>query len=127
MNDEAAIRTVVDEWARATKAGEIDKVLSLMAEDAVFLTTGNPPMRGRKAFEESFRAQNAGIESRIETEEVRVSGDMAYMINRLRVSIKSGPDSATRNLSGYVLTIFRKESDGRWVLSRDANMLTPET
>jgi len=28
--------------------------------------------------------------------------------------------------SGYTLTILRKEPDGRWVLYRDANTLTPE-
>jgi ketosteroid isomerase-like protein len=28
--------------------------------------------------------------------------------------------------SGYTLTILRKEPDGRWVLARDANLLTPD-
>ena len=28
--------------------------------------------------------------------------------------------------SGYTLTLLRKEPDGRWVLFRDANLLTPE-
>ena len=28
--------------------------------------------------------------------------------------------------SGYTLTLFRKEPDGRWVLFRDANMVTAE-
>jgi len=28
--------------------------------------------------------------------------------------------------SGYTLSILRKEADGRWVLARDANMLTAQ-
>jgi ketosteroid isomerase-like protein len=29
-------------------------------------------------------------------------------------------------LTGYTLTVFRKQPDGRWVLIRDANLLMPE-
>jgi ketosteroid isomerase-like protein len=27
--------------------------------------------------------------------------------------------------SGYMLTLFRKNPDGRWLLARDANLLAP--
>jgi ketosteroid isomerase-like protein len=29
--------------------------------------------------------------------------------------------------SGYTLTIFRKNLDGRWLMTRDASLLAPET
>ena len=35
-----------------------------------------------------------------------------------------GGDQPIRR-SGYTLTLFRKEADGRWLLARDANLLTP--
>jgi ketosteroid isomerase-like protein len=36
----------------------------------------------------------------------------------------SGGASVSR--SGFTLTILRKESDGRWRVARDANLLTTE-
>ena len=38
--DERAIREVPQEWMRATAAGDLARVLELMADDIVFLTPG---------------------------------------------------------------------------------------
>ena len=35
---------------RASAAGDVERVLGLMAEDVVFLLPGQPPMRGRETF-----------------------------------------------------------------------------
>jgi uncharacterized protein (TIGR02246 family) len=119
----------METWAKATRAGDIETILTLMTEDALFLTAGNPPIRGRQAFADSFKSlpANAEIDSEIHTEEIHISGDIAYAVNRLRVSMKMGDDGGSRRMTGYVLTIFRKGTDGRWALARDANMLTPES
>jgi len=44
-SDEEQIRQVIASWHAATKAGDIDKVLGLMADDVVFLVPGRQPMR----------------------------------------------------------------------------------
>ena len=43
QDEEQAIRELVATWLRASKAGDTDKVLSLMADDVVFLVAGHPP------------------------------------------------------------------------------------
>ncbi len=43
--DEQEIRNLVTTWMAATKAGDLDTVLSLMADDVVFLAPGQPVMR----------------------------------------------------------------------------------
>jgi len=37
QNDEQEIRQLVSTWMAATKAGDVEKALSLMADDVVFL------------------------------------------------------------------------------------------
>lgn len=127
-NDEQAIREVFETWQRVAVAGDIDQLLPLMSEDVVFLTPGNPPMKGREAFAAAFQANipKVGLESKGELEEIQVVGDVAYCRAHLVVTktpMEGGPPT---RLTGYTLTIFRKQSDGRWVLVRDANLLTPE-
>ena len=98
-----------------------------MAEDVVFLTPGNPPMRGHDAFAASFQAvRGMRIEGHPEIQEIQIFGDRASCWNHLSVDITplSGGEPVRR--SGHILSIFRKESDGRWVLWRDANLLTAE-
>ncbi len=126
MNDEQQIRQLVQTWVDATRAGDVDTVLGLMAQDAVFLVAGQAPMVGREAFAQSLRTvlRDHQIESHSEIDEVAVSGDLAYCRTRLTVTVKSSHSETPMQRSGYTLTIFRKGSDGKWLLSRDANMLT---
>jgi len=56
QNDEQDIRQLVSTWMEATKAGDIETVLSLMTEDVVFLVPGKPVMR-KADFAAAARAQ----------------------------------------------------------------------
>src|SRR6185369_17813300 len=47
--DERAIREVIATWLRASAEGDTAKVLSLMADDVVFLVPGHRPF-GKEAF-----------------------------------------------------------------------------
>jgi hypothetical protein len=54
--DNEKIREVATTWMRATEVGNLETVLSLIAEDAVFLLADQPPMRGREAFAGALRS-----------------------------------------------------------------------
>lgn len=126
-SDEQAIRNLVALWHSATAAGDVETVLSLMADDVVFLVAGQPPMRGRSAFEHGLRTLLAAhhIESTGDVQEVQVSSNMAYCWTYLTVSIVplSGGNASSR--AGNALSILRRRADGSWVVVRDANMLAP--
>jgi uncharacterized protein (TIGR02246 family) len=125
-NDEQMIRDVIETWMRATAKGDVNAILKLMDEDAVFLVTGQPPMRGRDAFAAGFKTalEKFRLEAASDIQEIQVMGDWAYCWNHLSVTmtpIDKGGSPVRR--SGNVLTIFRKNSGGDWVLFRDANLL----
>jgi uncharacterized protein (TIGR02246 family) len=123
--DEQAIRDLVDTWLAATKAGDLDTVLSLMADDVVFMVPGQEPF-GKEIFEaNSLTMKDVRIEGTSEIQELRILGDWAWMRNRLEVTI-TPPNAKPSVRSGYTLTILRKNPDGRWLLTRDANLVTPE-
>ena len=126
MTDEQAIRELMDTWLRATAAGDLQTVLTLMSDDAVFLVPGQPPLRGKRAFAEAFLAMVpvVRIEASHETSEVQVHGDIAWCWSHLSVTItpRSGGQSSRR--AGHTLSILRRESAGNWVVIRDANLLT---
>ena len=127
-NDEQAIRALIARWLAATREGDVDAVLALMAPDAVFLVAGQPPMVGRQAFEHSLRSVLAEhtIDSTSEIDEIAVSGDMAYCRSRLSVKITSKEGKAPLQRTGHTLSILRKGHDGNWLLTRDANMLAAQ-
>ena len=123
--DERAIRELVDRWQNATKAGDVATVLDLMTDDVIFMVPGRPPF-GKEAFKNaSQQMKDVRIEGTNEIQEIRVLGDWAYLRNHIDITVTPpGADSVRR--SGYTLTILSKGSDGRWRLTRDANLLTTQ-
>ena len=120
------IREVIATWMRATAEGDLERVLSLMAEDVVFLLPGQPPMRGRDAFAAASRSAlgQFRIEGKPDIQEIGIAGDYAFCWNYLSVTMTPLQGGSSKQRAGHILSVFRKEPDGRWVLFRDANMLT---
>ena len=124
-DDERQIRQVVATWMAATRAGDLETVLSLMADDVVFLRAGHPAMIGKAAFAAATAAPAGSprFDGTSEIQEIQVLGDWAFMWSKLTVAV-TPPTGSSMRLAGPVLSVLRREG-GRWVLARDANMLTP--
>lgn len=124
ISDKQAIRDLVAAWMEASAAGDLDTVLSLMADDVVFLVPGQAPF-GKDEFAEHSRGMDGmHVEGSAEIEEIEVLGDWAFLRNRLTITVTpDGSGEAMLKRSGYTLSILRKAPDGRWLLARDANLL----
>ena len=121
-DDERAIRQLVATWMSASKAGDTATVLSLIADDAVFMVVGQEPF-GKEAFRAASQGQkDLRIEGTSDIREIQVLGDWAYLRNYLTVTV-TPPGGAAIRRAGWTLTILRK-TGGRWMLARDANLMT---
>jgi len=126
-SDEQAIRSLIATWMEASARGDLTRVLELMAEDVVFLGPGRPPMRGREAFAAASRAAEGRgrVDGSADVQEVRVFGDWAYTWAQLSITIHPAAGGAPTRLEGPSLSVLRRTDGGRWVIFRDANMITP--
>jgi len=122
--DEQQIKDLMDEWRRLTAEGNVDGLLSLLTDDVVFLTPGNPPMT-KQDFAKGFRevSAKAQIKAIQDVKEIRASGDMATTWSHLTVVLTPKGGGQTSEASGYVLTVFQRSPAGKWLLARDANLV----
>lgn len=122
--DEEEIRRTMADWRNATLQGDLEAVLALMTDDAVFLTPGNPPMT-KTDFAAGFRsfAGKVRIDAKQDLHEIHAAGDLAYAWSRIEVTMTSVDTGTSSQRSGEVLTVFRRSPTGTWLLSRDANLL----
>ncbi len=125
-SDDGAIREVHKNWIDAVNAGDLARLLTLMADDVVFLNAGRAPF-GRDGFPAGFSAahQQSRIHCISELEEVVVAGEVAYTLCRDSLSVTPRSGGEATELAGHRITIYRKQPDGRWLLARDANTLSP--
>ncbi len=121
-DDERAIREVMARWMTASSAGDVDTVLTLMSDDAVFLVPGRPPFGKAEFAAESRAMRDVKLQGSNDVEELRIIGDWAFCISRVAVKVTS-PDGTSFQRSGHTLSLFRR-MNGSWVLARDANLLT---
>src|SRR6266568_7079229 len=85
--DERAIRDVMARWMTASSAGDVPKVLRLMADDAVFLVPGRPPFGKQEFAAASSAMRDVQLEGTNDIEELKVLGDWAFCISRVAVSV----------------------------------------
>lgn len=123
--DEKEIRALVATWMTATRKSDADTVLGLMADDAKFLVPGQPPF-GKETFAQTAQAPSSAsmeIDGDSDILEITVTGDWAFMVSHLTVTVRSG-GSVQMVRAGHTLSVLKK-TDGRWQLFRDANLLVP--
>ena len=81
---------------------------------------------GRQEFIASFMAMKEHVSMNCDGEyiEIVVVGDLAYATARLDIMVMPKNSGTAKQLSGNSLSVYRRLADGKWRLSRDANLLT---
>ena len=127
MTDDARqIRELVDSWIAASKAGDLPTLMDMMTDDVLFMTPGRPPFGKAEFAADSERMKGVTIDARAEVQEIEVFGPRAYIRNHIQVEL-TFPGQTPKRMSGYAMSVLRKETDGRWRIARDANLVTPES
>jgi uncharacterized protein (TIGR02246 family) len=124
--DEREIHAVHSTWVDAVNSGDLARLLTLVADVAVFLNPGQTPI-GRDGLSSNVMAvhQQMRICCTSELEEVIVVGEVAYTPSRDTLSMTARAGGEATQLAGHRMTIYRKHLDGRWLLARDAHILSP--
>jgi uncharacterized protein (TIGR02246 family) len=105
------------EWSQSAATGDMEKTLSYWADDAVVMSPGQPPIKGKTAIRAMIESTSKipGFKISWEPLDVSVSqqGDMAYMIEQNKITIN---DSLGNPITEYNkgVTVWRKEADGSW-------------
>ena len=126
VSDEQEIHEVHSTWIDAVNAGDLARLLTLMADDVVFVNPGQEPF-GRDGFSAAFPAahQRARIRCISQLEEVVVVGEVAYTRSRDTLSVTERTGGEATQFAGHRITVYRKQPDGRWLLARDIHTLSP--
>jgi uncharacterized protein (TIGR02246 family) len=120
--DEAAIRAVDAEWARATSAGEGNAVAALYTSDATVLPPMEPPHQGEAAGKYWVDVLNAfSAPAELTTTAVEGRGDLGYAVGSYRLTLtpKKAGAKALPTEEGKYIEILKKQADGSWKIVYD--------
>jgi uncharacterized protein (TIGR02246 family) len=121
-SDEAEIRALIERWAEAVHAADIDGVLSDHTEDIVMFDVPPPnEVRGKAAYRETwpsfFKYQLEGAVFEIVSLQVTAGADVAFAHALLRCGtqdeLREDPDTRLR------LTTGLRKQNGRWAIAHE--------
>ncbi len=125
--DEAAIRAVDADWAKAVEAKDVQQGISAYADDATLLAPGEAAATGKEEIQKTWSAMAGapGFALTFAPTKVTVSrsGDLAYEIGEysLTMNDKKGKPQTTK--AKYVV-VWGKQPDGKWKVLVDAPTTT---
>ena len=112
MKDQASIRERSEAFVKAFNAKEVDGVLAVYAENAVFMPPNEPVIRGREAlktfFDDLIKSGATGL--RLNVGEVSGHGPLAYQSGTYEMEVKRATGQGTRDRGKY-LFVLRKMGD----------------
>jgi uncharacterized protein (TIGR02246 family) len=121
-NEESEIRALIERWANAVHAGDMDGVLADHAEDMVMFDVPPPSeVRGKAAYRDTwppfFQYQVKGAAFEIASLDVTAGNDVAFAHALLRCGtdeeFRKDPDNRLR------LTIGLRKLGGRWAVAHE--------
>lgn len=116
--DEAAIRAITETWFSSYAAGNVESIVALYADDAVYSPPGAPAARGHAAIREFLTkdiAAAAGTTTHPNPKtNITISGNLAVEWGSTTITDKSG---ATVDRVKYMSAYVKK--DGKWLIIHD--------
>jgi uncharacterized protein (TIGR02246 family) len=116
------------EWSESATTGDVEKTVSYWADDAIVMSPGQPPLKGKKAIremvEESYKIPGFRISWEPQSVEVSKSGDLAYMIEQSQITVNDSTGKAiTEHYKG--VSVWKKQLDGSWKNAVDISNADP--
>jgi uncharacterized protein (TIGR02246 family) len=117
----AAINDIWNRYSSSLNSGDIDRWMSLWADNGVQMPPNEPPVIGKEA----IRARNKGVLDRfafnitITNDEVRVGGDWAFARGMYAATLTPKAGGAAVSIDGKYMTILARQPDGSWKIQRD--------
>src|SRR4051812_22453451 len=120
--DQAAIRQVDTDWAKAATEGKGDAIAALYTSDATLLPPGEAIVKGEaaKKYWVDFGNGYAGP-TELNTASVEGSGDMAIAVGTYRMAMtpkKAGAKPLPVDEGKYI-EVLKRQDDGSWKIHHD--------
>jgi uncharacterized protein (TIGR02246 family) len=122
--DEATIRSADQDFVKCAEAKDLDKCMSLYADDAVLLGSGAPAAVGKDNVRKFIQGLLAapGLKLTVNTTSVTVarSGDLAMDQGTVDATVSDKKGKPVTSTSQYVL-VWKKMPDGSWKIAADTS------
>ena len=123
-----AIEAANAKFSEAFARGDTKALSAMYTSDAIAFPPDSEMIRGNEAIGEFWKAtRESGVRgAALTTVEVSRSGDVAYEVGKVSLTIQPAGKEPTTAMAKYVV-IWKRQADGSWKLHRDIWNSLPAT
>ena len=128
--DMALVYALWNEYAAAINSGDLERWMSLWADDGLLMAPGSQTCIGKEQIREALQAEFSPSCTRnmtIHIEEVCILGDRAYLHGAYQIEIAPKCSGVRRSVWGKFLDILVKQADGSWKIAIDCHNYSQAT
>ena len=124
----AAIEAANARFSEAFARGDANALSAMYTSDAIAFPPDSEMIRGNEAIGEFWKAtRDSGVRgAALTTVEVGRSGDFAYEVGKVSLTIQPAGEEPTTAVAKYVV-VWKRQADGSWKLHRDIWNSLPAT
>ena len=124
----AAIEAANAKFSEAYARGDAKALSAMYTSDAIVFPPDSEMIRGNEAIGEFWKAtRDSGVQSAaLTTVDVERSGDVAYEVGKVSLTIQPAGKEPTTAVAKYVV-VWKRQTDGAWKLHRDIWNSDPAT
>jgi len=114
--DVEAIESWTDEVMKAFNEGDLEAFMATIAEDAVYMPTGEPPLIGKEAIRNWYNEvfDKISYDVTISSDEIEICGDWAIQRATWKGSWIQKDSGETTQFESKDIYIHRRQPDGSW-------------
>ena len=123
LDDEDAVREIIkvrDSWTAAVKAKDVERLISLLADDIVMMHPNRPAIIGLAANRVDLLSafEKFHVDQTVVSDEIVVSGEWAFDRSRATSTLTPAAGGAPVTVRSKAITILRRQPDGSWKIAR---------
>ena len=117
---QTAIEAANARFSEAFARGDAKALASMYTSDAIVFPPDSEMIRGNEAIGDFWKAtRNGGVRDvALTTVEVGQSGDVAYEVGKVSLTVQAHGNEPTTAGAKYVV-VWKRQTDGSWKLHRD--------
>ena len=123
--EQSKIRDLESSWVKEAAAKDLEKSAGHYADDAVLITPGEPPAKGKDAIHAAWKSliddPNFKINFSADRVEISASGDLATTKGSYTLTVTNPKTKKPIEDKGSYVTVFKKQADGGWKAIEDIN------
>ncbi|MBA7538256.1 hypothetical protein ES705_30530 [subsurface metagenome] len=118
-DDVEAIEGIIQQYAQAMQAKDLNAWMGLWTEDAVMMPPNSPALEGREAIIQDLMAGPAPTEFVLDVLDIDGTGDVAYVRGTYSITMTVAGVPEPVRYNGNYLSIFKKQPDATWLFAVD--------